>query len=110
MFAAVVSVALSVSMSSTTAVAKSSYITPEGAARMMAVKGIKAQWTTARQICAEAGLERGSPQFRRCFEDYQIHSLRALRTRARALTDTVARQYGLCIDRRRFEIARCTEI
>jgi hypothetical protein len=29
---------------------------------------------------------------------------------AKAVTDAVAKKYGLCIDRRRFEITNCIEI
>ncbi|MDA0652641.1 MAG: hypothetical protein O3C49_05115 [Proteobacteria bacterium] len=87
-----------------------SYLTTEGATRMMAAKGIKAQWHTARKICVEDGLAQGTEQFKRCFAEYQLHSLRAIRTRAKGLTDAVAKQHGLCIDRHRFEIARCTPI
>lgn len=36
--------------------------------------------------------------------------LRATRSPAKALTDAVAQKYQLCINRRRFEIARCVEI
>ena len=77
---------------------------------MMAADGVKAQWHTAGQICVEDGFALGTEQFKRCFTEYQLHSLRALRTRAKAITDAVARQHGLCIDRQRFEIARCTSI
>ena len=77
---------------------------------MMAAQGVKAQWHTARLICVEDGFALGTEQFRRCFAEYQLHSLGALRTRAKGLTDAVARQHGLCIDRQRFEIARCTAI
>ena len=87
-----------------------SYLTAEGTARMMAANGVKAQWHTARLICVEAGFALGTERFLRCYTEYQLHSLRALRTRAKALTDAVARQHGLCIDRQRFEIARCTAI
>jgi len=86
------------------------YVTAEGAARMMAAKGIEAQWHAAREICVEGGYALGTDQFLDCFTEYQLHSLRALRTRARALTDSVARKHGLCIDRQRFEITRCKEI
>lgn len=109
-YAVTIAVFVAAGISPTSAFAESSYITPDGAARMMASKGVKAQWTTARQICLEEGLKAGSDQFLHCFQEYQMHSLRALRSRARALTDAVARQYGLCIDRRRYEITRCTEI
>jgi hypothetical protein len=88
----------------------STYVTAEGAARMLAADGIKEKWDTARRLCNEAGFATGTDTFLRCFRDYQAYDLRALRTRARAITDAVAKQYGLCIDRRRFEIARCTEI
>lgn len=88
----------------------SSYVTAEGAARMLAADGIKEKWDTARQLCNDAGYDTGTDVFLRCFRDYQAHDLRVRRTRARAMTDAVARQYGLCIDRRRFEIARCIEI
>lgn len=108
--AALFAVIISTGFSQTTASAKSTHITPEGAARMMAVKGVKAQWITAGKICTEAGLKSGSDQYLHCLQEYQMHSLRALRARAKALTETVARQYGLCIDRRRFEISRCREI
>lgn len=107
---ALLAAVVSASFSPLPVIAKSSYLTPDGAARMMAAEGVKAQWTTARNICIEAGLKSGSDQFLHCFQEYQILSLRALRSRARALTDTVAERYGLCIDRRRFEITRCTEI
>lgn len=110
LYAALFAVIISTGFSQTTASANSTYLTPEGAARMMAVKGVKAQWTTARKICAEAGLKTGSDPFLHCLAEYQMYSLRALRARAKALTETVARQYGLCIDRRRFEISRCREI
>ena len=86
------------------------YLTPEGAARMMAAKGVKAQWDTAQKICTEDGLVVGTKPFKRCFAEYQVHSLRALRTRAKGLTDAVAKRHGLCIDRHRFEISRCKEI
>lgn len=110
LYAALFAVIVSTGLSQTTAFAKSTYLTPEGTARMLAAKGVKAQWYTARKICAEAGLASGSDPFLHCLAEYQMHSLRALRTRAKALTETVARQYGLCIDRRRFEISRCREI
>lgn len=87
-----------------------SYLTPEGTARMMAADGIKAQWQTARQICSENGLATGTIEYRLCFVEYQVQSLRALRARAKALTEKVAQHHGLCIDRQKFEIARCTEI
>ena len=77
---------------------------------MMAAKGVKSQWDTARNICVEIGFALKTRQFKNCFAEYQLHSLRALRTRAKALTDGVARKHGLCIDRGRFEIARCTPI
>ena len=110
LYAALFAVLVSTGLSQTTASAKSTYLTPEGIARMMAVTGVKGQWIAARKICAEAGLKAGSDEFLYCLQEYQIHSLRALRARAKALTETVARQYGLCIDRRRFEISRCSEI
>lgn len=109
-YAALFAAILSTGLVQTTASAKSSYITPEGTARMMAAKGVKAQWSMARRICAEAGLRSGSDRYLHCLQEYQMQSLRALRARAKALTETVARQYGLCIDRRRFEISRCREI
>ncbi len=87
-----------------------SYLTAEGTARMMAADGVKAQWHTARLICVEDGFALETEQFKRCFTEYQLHSLRARRTRAKAITDAVARRHGLCIDRQRFEIARCTAI
>ena len=87
-----------------------SYLTAEGPARMMEADGIKEQWQTAEQICAEQGLETGSPAYESCFAEYRIFSLRALRAKARALTDAVAKQHGLCIDREKFEISRCKEI
>jgi hypothetical protein len=90
--------------------APKSYLTTEGATRMMAAKGVKAQWDIARDLCTQAGLVLGSKQFKRCFAEYQLLSLRALRKKAKGLTETVARRHGLCIDRRRFEIGRCTEI
>ena len=77
---------------------------------MMAVDGVKAQWHAARRICIEDGFPEGSKQFSRCLTEYQVLSLKALRARAKALTDAVARRHGLCIDRQRFEISRCTEI
>ena len=86
------------------------YLTAKGTARMMAADGIKAQWLAAKHICTEAGFAMGTEQFLRCYTEYQLHSLRARRTRAKALTDAVAQQHGLCIDRQRFEIARCKEI
>lgn len=86
------------------------YLTAEGTARMMAAEGIKAQWLMAKQICVEGGFALGTEQFLGCFSEYTLHSLRARRTRARGLTDSVARKHGLCIDRKRFEIARCKEI
>lgn len=107
---ALLAAVVSFSIPSLPVVANSNYVTPDGAARMMAAKGVKAQWTEAREICIEAGLKSGSDQFLHCFQEYQMLSLRALKTRAKALTDAVASQYGLCIDRRRFEITRCTEI
>lgn len=88
----------------------SSYVTAEGAAQMLATNGIREKWDTARRLCNDAGHATGTDVFLRCFRDYQAYDLRARRTRARALTDAVARQYGLCIDRRRFEVARCIEI
>lgn len=87
-----------------------SYLTPEGTARMMAAKGVKAQWDTAQKICIEGGLTVGTKQFKRCLAEYQVFSLRALRTKAKGLTEAVARKHGLCIDRHRFEISRCKEI
>jgi hypothetical protein len=87
-----------------------SYVTVEGAARMLAAEGVAAKWKAARILCNEAGHETGTNDFLECFKAYQAHSLQTARTRARALTETVARQYGLCIDRVRFEIARCQEI
>ena len=87
-----------------------SYVTPEGAARMMAANGIEAQWHAAREICVEDGYAKGSTNYRLCVVEYKVHSLRALRARAKALTDKVARQHGLCIDRQKFEISRCKEI
>jgi hypothetical protein len=63
-------------------------------------------WT----ICVEAGFALETEQFKRCFTEYQLHSLRALRTRAKGLTDAVAKKHGLCIDKKRFEFARCEEI
>ena len=72
-----------------------SYLTTEGA---------------ARTICVEAGFALETEQFKRCFTEYQLHSLRALRTRAKGLTDAVAKKHGLCIDKKRFEFARCEEI
>ena len=110
LYAAVCAVLVCTGISQSTAFAKSTYLTPEGIARMMAVTGVKAQWMTAREICADAGLKSGSRPFLHCLHEYQLHSLRALRARAKALTKAVARQYGLCIDRRRFEISRCREI
>ena len=86
------------------------FLTPEGAARMMAAKGVKAQWHTAQKICIEDGYALGTPKFKRCLAEYQIHSLEALRARAKGLTDSVAKRHGLCIDRKRFEISRCREI
>jgi hypothetical protein len=92
------------------AAAPKSYLTADGIARMMAADGIKAQWYTAKHICLEKGLALGTDGFLDCFSEYQLHSLRALRTRARGLTEEVARKHGLCIDRIRFEFARCKEI
>ena len=88
----------------------SSYVTAEGAARMLAADGTKEKWDTARKLCNEAGHATGTDTFLRCFRDYQAYDLRATRTRVRAMTEEIARQHGLCIDRRRFEIARCVEI
>ena len=110
LYAALCAVLVCTGISQSTAFAKSTYLTQEGVARMMAVTGVKAQWMTARKICAESGLKSGSKPFLSCLREYQMHSLSALRTRAKALTEAVARQYGLCIDRRRFEISRCREI
>ena len=87
-----------------------SYLTTEGAARMMAAGSFKAKWRAARTICVEAGFALGTEQFKRCFTEYQLHSLRALRTRAKGLTDAVAKKHGLCIDKKRFEFARCENI
>jgi hypothetical protein len=87
-----------------------SYLTEEGIARMAAADGVKGRWHTARRICIEDGFAPGTEQYSVCFAEYQRHSLRALRGRARALTDAVARKHGLCIDRQLFEIARCKEI
>jgi len=86
------------------------YLTAEGSTRMMAAKGIEAQWHAARQICVEGGFAPGTEQFLNCFAEYQLHSLRALRTRAKAMTDAVTKKHGLCLDRQRFEFARCEEI
>ena len=86
------------------------YLTAEGTARMMAADSFKAQWRTARQICVENGFALETEQFKRCFTEYQLYSLRVLRTRAKALTDAVAQKHGLCIDRKRFEFSRCKEI
>ena len=77
---------------------------------MMVADGIKAQWHTARKICIEGGFAVGTEQFLRCFSEYQLHSLRTIRTRAKGLTDAVAKKHGLCIDRTRFEFARCKAI
>jgi hypothetical protein len=77
---------------------------------MMAADGIKAQWHAAKKICVEGGFAPETEQFLNCFAEYQLHSLRALRTRATALTDAVTRKHGLCLDRQRFEFARCNEI
>lgn len=90
--------------------APKSYLTAEGAARMKAADSFKAQWRIARQICIEDGFARETEQFKRCFTEYQLHSLHVLRTRARGLTDAVAKKHGLCIDKKRFEFARCKEI
>ena len=79
-------------------------------ARMLAAEGVAEKWKTARQLCTEAGHETASDGFLECFKAYQTHSLQAMRTRAKALTEAVARQHGLCIDRTRFEISRCQEI
>jgi hypothetical protein len=87
-----------------------SYVTVEGAARMLAAEGVAEKWRTAQRLCNEAGHETGSDVFLQCFKAYQSHAVQTTRTRAKALTDAVARQYGLCIDRARFEIARCQEI
>jgi hypothetical protein len=87
-----------------------SYLTEEGIARMAAADGVKARWHTARNICIEEGFAPGTERYSVCFAQYRNHSLKALRGRARALTDAVARKHGLCIDRRLFEIARCNEI
>ena len=87
-----------------------SYLTAEGTARMTAVDGFKAKWRVAQQICIDDGFAVGTEQFERCYSEYQLYSLRALKTRAKALTDDVARKHGLCIDRKRFEFARCKEI
>ena len=87
-----------------------SYVTVEGAARMLAAKGVNAKWKTAEKICNEAGYATGTQAFFHCFADHQAVALRATRTRTKALTEDVARRYGLCIDRERFEIARCMEI
>ena len=86
------------------------YLTPEGAERMMAAKGVEAQWDTAREICIENGLAADTAQFKRCVAEYQIFRLLALRKKAKGLTEGVARRHGLCIDRHRFEFSRCTEI
>lgn len=88
----------------------STYVTTEGAARMLAADGMREKSDTARKLCNEAGLDTGSEKFLRCYRDYQAFDLYVTRTRVRAITEEVARQHGLCIDRRRFEIARCTEI
>ncbi len=86
------------------------YVTVDGIARMLAAEGVAEKWQTARELCNEAGYDDGSERFLECFKAYQAHSLQATRTRAKALTEAVARQYGLCIDRVRFEISRCQEI
>ena len=105
-------IAASVFLGGTTPVqAKSqTYLTTEGTARMMAAKGLKAQWNVARLICLEQGYKLGTEQFLNCFAEYTLFSLRGLRTRAKGLTDDVAKKHGLCIDRKRFEIGRCEEI
>ena len=77
---------------------------------MKAADGFKAQWRIARQICIEDGFALGTEQFKRCFTEYQLHSLGVLRARAKGLTDAVAKKHGLCIDKKRFEFARCKEI
>jgi hypothetical protein len=105
-FAALVFSGLTTPASST----PKTYLTAEGTAKMMAADGIKAQWLTAKRICVESGFALGTEQFLGCFTEYQLHSLRALRTRAKALTEAVAKKHGLCIDRKRFEFARCEEI
>ena len=84
------------------------YFTSEGAAHTTAAGSFKAIWRAARTICVEAGFALESKQFKRCFTEYQLHSLRALR--AKGLTDAVAKKHGLCIDKKRFEYARCEEI
>jgi len=58
-----------------------SYITPEGAAQMMAAMGVKAQWHTAQKICVENGYALKTKQFKNCFIEYQLHSLRAANPR-----------------------------
>ena len=87
-----------------------SFNTAEGTAHMLAASGITAQWATAQQICVEHGFPEGTSQFLICFTEYQMHSLRALGLHFRVITDTIARQHGLCIDRSRSEMVRCKEI
>ena len=87
-----------------------SYTSPEGTARMLAADGIKAQWNAARQNCIEHGFPKGTSEFLVCFMEYQMQSLRALGARFKAITDVIARQHRLCIDRHRYEMARCTDI
>lgn len=101
--------AFSIELAPSLATSKS-YVTVEGKARMLAVVGIKAQWQVARQICIDDGFAIDSPEFLSCFAEYQILSVRLLGARAKELTDAVAKRHNLCIDRRNFEIARCTEI
>ena len=91
-------------------VVNSSFVTAEGAARMKGAKGVRDRWDMARKLCNEAGLETVTDDFLRCFKEYQNYAKRAERPPVRAITDEVARKYGLCIDRRRFEFVRCAEI
>jgi hypothetical protein len=93
-----------------TPVVNSSFVTADGAARMQGAKSLRDRWDTARKLCNEAGLETATDVFLRCFKEYQGYVRRVQQPPVKALTDEVARKYGLCIDRRRFEFVRCAEI
>jgi hypothetical protein len=109
-FAAVLAAVVLSGWTTSASATPKSYLTEEGTARMMAADTFTAKWDTARQICVDNGLALGTDQFKRCYTEYQLHSLQVLRTRAKALTETVTKKHGLCIDRKRFEFARCKEI